>query len=122
MGKTGKGNGLDLLVSGIRVLALKQLFAGPLCGRRSADRGADLIKIARPAALLTSRRGKRAPKLISAHKLAREARSPRATGGPKCYARQGSKQNGARHTSPQRRGGLACDIRHPLEMSCGCAR
>src|SRR5215211_5242023 len=54
-------------LAGIRVLALEQAVAGPLCTRHLADLGADVVKVERPGGGDFARRYDRAVKGMSSY-------------------------------------------------------
>src|SRR5918999_3210661 len=54
-------------LAGVRVLALEQAVAGPLCTRHLADLGADVVKIERPGGGDFARRYDRAVKGLSSY-------------------------------------------------------
>src|ERR671911_459744 len=54
-------------LAGVRVLALEQAVAGPLCTRHLADLGADVIKIERPGGGDFARRYDRAVNGLSSY-------------------------------------------------------
>src|ERR1051325_3748063 len=67
-------NGMDnnhlrasLPLDGIRVVALEQAVAGPLCSRHLADLGADVVKVERPDGGDFARRYDSAVKGLAAH-------------------------------------------------------
>ena len=64
---TADGNGAPGPLAGLRVLALEQAVAGPLCTRHLADLGADVVKIERPGGGDFARRYDTAVKGLSSY-------------------------------------------------------